>query len=85
MKLVLNGQNLTIDQVYQVAFAEVGSLELTIDSKAMEKMNASRAFVFDVVKKGKPVYGINTGFGALSSKHIEEKDLAQLQLNLIRG
>ncbi len=85
MKLVLNGQNLTIDQVYQVAFAEVGSLELTIDSKAMEKMNASRAFVFDVVKKGKPVYGINTGFGALSSKHIEEKDLAQLQVNLIRS
>ena len=48
-------------------------------------MKASRAFVFDVVKKGKPVYGINTGFGALSSKHIEEKDLAQLQLNLIRS
>lgn len=85
MELVLNGQNLTIDQVYQVAFSDKGKLNLSIDSSALVKMKASRAFVFDVVKKGKPVYGINTGFGALSSKHIEEKDLAQLQVNLIRS
>jgi histidine ammonia-lyase len=85
MELILNGQNLTIDQVYQVAYATKGSLNLSIDLKAMDKMKASRAFVFEVVKKGVPVYGINTGFGALSSKHIEEKDLAQLQLNLIRS
>lgn len=85
MELILNGQNLTIDNVYQVAYATKGSFKLSIDSKAMDKMKASRAFVFDVVKKGKPVYGINTGFGALASKHIEEKDLAQLQLNLIRS
>lgn len=51
----------------------------------MTKMKASRAFVFEIVKKGEPVYGINTGFGALSSMHIAEKDLAQLQLNLIRS
>lgn len=85
MELLLNGQNLTIDQVYQVAYAELGALKLVIDPKAMEKMKASRAFVFEVVKKGVPVYGINTGFGALSSKHIAEKDLAQLQVNLIRS
>lgn len=85
MELLLNGQNLTIDQVYQVAYAELGALKLSIDPMAMEKMKASRAFVFEVVKKGVPVYGINTGFGALSSKHIAEKDLAQLQVNLIRS
>ncbi len=85
MELVLNGNNLTIDHVHKVAHAAKGSLKLMIDPKAMEKMKASRAFVFDIVKKGKPVYGINTGFGALSSMHIEEKDLAQLQVNLIRS
>ncbi|MBC7540128.1 MAG: histidine ammonia-lyase [Bacteriovorax sp.] len=85
MELILNGQNLTIENVYQVAYSSKGSLNLSIDSKALVKMKASRAFVFNVVKKGEPVYGINTGFGALSSKHIEEKDLAQLQLNLIRS
>ncbi len=85
MELVLNGQNLSIDHVYQVAYSKKGALKISIDSKAMEKMKASRAFVFDIVKKGKPVYGINTGFGALSSMHIQEKDLAQLQVNLIRS
>lgn len=85
MELILNGQNLTIDHVYNVAYASAGSIKLSIDSQAMQKMKASRAFVFDVVKKGLPVYGINTGFGALSSKHIAESDLAQLQVNLIRS
>ncbi len=85
MDLILNGQSLTIEHVHQVAYAQKGFLNLVIAPKAMVKMKASRAFVFDVVKKGKPVYGINTGFGALSSKHIEEKDLAQLQVNLIRS
>lgn len=85
MELVLNGQNLSVGDVYQVAYSKKGELKLSIDPKAMEKMNASRAFVFDIVKKGNPVYGINTGFGALSSMHIQEKDLAQLQVNLIRS
>ncbi len=85
MNISLNGQSLTIDQVHQVAHAKGGSIKLSIDSKAMEKMKASRAFVFDIVKKGAPVYGINTGFGALSSMHIAEKDLATLQVNLIRS
>ena len=85
MDLILNGHNLTIEHVHQVAYASKGFLNLVIDPKSMVKMKASRAFVFDVVKKGNPVYGINTGFGALSSKHIEEKDLAQLQVNLIRS
>jgi len=33
----------------------------------------------------KPVYGINTGFGALCQVTISEKDLEQLQYNLIRS
>ncbi len=85
MNISLNGQSLTINQVHQIAHAKGGNVKLSIDAKAMEKMKASRAFVFDIVKKGKPVYGINTGFGALSSMHIAEKDLAQLQVNLIRS
>lgn len=85
MNICLNGQSLTIDQVYLVAHSKKGNVRLSIDPEAMTKMKASRAFVFDIVKKGAPVYGINTGFGALSSKHIAESDLAQLQLNLIRS
>lgn len=85
MEIVLNGSDLSIDQIFQVAHDKNKKIKLTIAPSALKKMQASRAFVFEIVKKGKPVYGINTGFGALSSKHIEEKDLAQLQVNLIRS
>ncbi|MFZ4712878.1 MAG: histidine ammonia-lyase [Bacteriovoracaceae bacterium] len=83
--IILDGQSLTLEQIYDMAHDLKGNYRVTIDPKAMAKMIASREFVFDVVKKGEPVYGINTGFGALASKHIEEKDLAQLQINLIRS
>jgi len=85
MEVTLNGHDLSLEQIYLVAHDKHKKVKLTIDPASMKKMQASRAFVFDIVKKGKPVYGINTGFGALSSMHIQEKDLAQLQVNLIRS
>ena len=85
MEIILNGSDLSITKVHQIAHAKLGTLKLSIHPESLNKMRASRNFVFDIVKKGKPVYGINTGFGALSNKHIEEKDLAQLQVNLIRS
>ncbi|MEI8347595.1 MAG: histidine ammonia-lyase, partial [Pseudomonadota bacterium] len=42
-------------------------------------------FIFDIVKAGNPVYGINTGFGALANKHVASKDLEELQYNLVRS
>lgn len=85
MEMILTGSDLTIEKVHLVAHAKLDEINLSINTDSLKKMQASRKLVFDIVKKGKPVYGINTGFGALSSKHIEEKDLAQLQVNLIRS
>jgi histidine ammonia-lyase len=81
----LNGNNLSIHDVAYIARAKAGDIQLIIDPVAREKMKKSRQVVLDIVKKGKPVYGINTGFGALASKQIAEEDLAQLQYNLIRS
>ncbi|OUR92917.1 histidine ammonia-lyase [Halobacteriovorax marinus] len=84
-KIVLNGQSLTIEQVHYIAFSKPGKVELEICKTAMEKMKKSRAYVHSIVDKNEPVYGINTGFGALASMHIKIDQLAQLQLNLIRS
>lgn len=81
--IILTGNDLTIEELYQLSVSK--TLKVSIDPAALKRMQASRDFVFEIVKEGKPVYGINTGFGALASKHIEEKDLAQLQVNLIRS
>ncbi|CBW28163.1 Histidine ammonia-lyase [Halobacteriovorax marinus SJ] len=84
-KITFNGQSLTIEQVHHIAFSKPGKVEINICDKALERMKESRAYVHNIVEKGEPVYGINTGFGALSSMHIKKEDLATLQVNLIRS
>lgn len=84
-KVALTGKDMVPELLHQIAFAKVGEMQVTIEGDAKKRMEKSRAYVLDIIKKGKPVYGINTGFGALSSVHIAEKDLAQLQVNLIRS
>ena len=81
----LDGQNLTIEKVYEIANAKLGEVKLELTEESRKKILASRAYVDQIVEKGEPVYGINTGFGALSNMHIDKKDLAQLQYNLIRS
>lgn len=81
----IDGFTLTIEQVHQIAHAQIGEMKLKLTSDSLKRMQESRDYVFKIVEEGKPVYGINTGFGALSSKHIAQKDLAQLQVNLIRS
>ena len=81
----LTGTNLTIDDVAFIAKAKPGQVRLKIHPDSWEKMKKSRQLILDIVKRGKPVYGINTGFGALASKQIATEDLERLQYNLIRS
>jgi histidine ammonia-lyase len=81
----LTGTNITIDDVAFIANARPGEVKLEIHPDSLDKMKKSRQVIMDIVKKGKPVYGINTGFGALASKQIADEDLGQLQYNLIRS
>jgi histidine ammonia-lyase len=83
--IVLNGTNLTTKLILEIANAKLGEIKLSVDANSMKKMIASRNTVNEIVKTGKPVYGINTGFGALASVQIPDQDLSQLQLNLIRS
>jgi histidine ammonia-lyase len=83
--VVLNGQNLKIKDIYNIATAKPGAIKLSIDENALKRMHESRTYIEQIVKDDKAVYGINTGFGALSDKHIPRDQLAQLQVNLIRS
>jgi histidine ammonia-lyase len=81
----LTGRNLSIHDFSRIARSRTGEVELMIDPASWENMFKSRRVVEAIVKRGKPVYGINTGFGALASKQIATEDLEQLQYNLIRS
>ncbi|MBR9860820.1 histidine ammonia-lyase [bacterium] len=51
--------------------------------KRIERCNH---FLLDKIKWSEdPIYGVNTGFGALYNKEISEDQLAQLQVNLLRS
>lgn len=84
-KIYLDGQSLTIDLVSEVAHGKAEDFEILLAEEAINRMRSSKDYVNKLVDKGEPVYGINTGFGALSSKRIEKEDLATLQYNLIRS
>lgn len=81
----LDGTNLTIEKIYEIANAKVGEIRVELTDESRDKVLKSRAYVDKIVSDGNPVYGINTGFGALSNKFIEKEDLSQLQYNLIRS
>jgi histidine ammonia-lyase len=54
-----------------------------LDASCRAAIERSAQSVARIVSKGKPVYGINTGFGKLASVRIEDADLARLQRNIV--
>lgn len=57
--------------------------QVRLDSASAEAVQRSAQTVADIVAKGAPVYGINTGFGKLASVRIERDDLETLQRNIV--
>jgi histidine ammonia-lyase len=60
-----------------------GGVSLRLDPASWKAVEASAATIAQVLKEGRPVYGINTGFGSLASQRIADKDLAELQRRLV--
>jgi histidine ammonia-lyase len=44
-----------------------------------------RAWIEGILKTGRTVYGVNTGFGRLADVRVPDESLAQLQINLVRS
>jgi histidine ammonia-lyase len=78
--IILNGQNLTIEQVIKVA-TEYVKVEIATD--ALEDVIESQIFITNQVELGKIVYGVTTGFGINADKIIAKKDASKLQRNLL--
>src|SRR5829696_3742246 len=80
--ITLNGQQLTLQQIVDVAEARES---VVLAAEARVRVEKARKVVQDIVKEGRTVYGVNTGFGKLSDVSIDKSDLLQLQLNLVRS
>ena len=78
----LSGQQLTLQQIVDVAN---GKEQVALSAEARVRVEDARRVVEQIVAENRTVYGVNTGFGKLSDVSIEQADLRQLQLNLVRS
>jgi histidine ammonia-lyase len=76
----IDGYHLSIEDVVNVArFGE----EVQIAPEGIENILHSHKILENIIKSGKPVYGINTGFGIFADRRIPAYDSAKLSRNLI--
>ena len=58
--------------------------EVSLDTQTIEKVEVNFQFL-QKFSSNKLIYGINTGFGPMAQYKVNEKNLLQLQYNLIRS
>ena len=80
--VVLNGNDLTIDEIVAIG---VGDKQVALDPQALERCRASRKFLEDEVAAERIIYGVNTSFGPMCNKIIDDEQIETLQINLIRS
>lgn len=81
MEHIITSNEITVDEV--IAIVESGK-KLKLSEESAKAIADCRTFLNDYLEKSDaPVYGINTGFGALHDKTIGAEDLSQLQANLV--
>lgn len=69
---------ITLSNLYEDLSQSISTLK-----KDKSSVRKSRAIVEEALDRDEPMYGINTGFGALANKRVNEEQLKQLQRNLI--
>ena len=81
-KISLDGNSLNPEQAMAVSS---GNAKASLSDTSRDAMEASRRVIEGIIDSDDVVYGINTGFGALSSVRIERSELEELQANLVRS
>jgi len=77
----LGGARLTFDGLRQLADGAPAAL----GPEMRKRVKPARDLIDRAVRSGAPVYGVNTGFGALKSVRIADADVEKLQINLLRS
>lgn len=81
MSPVLIDGSITPQEVVAVGSGE--KVELT--DSALARIAESRERLEALLAGGEPIYGVNTGFGALAGEKVSEEYLTELQVNLLRS
>jgi len=82
-KLIIDGENLTFEDVLAVAYDTSGRIRVALSVEAKRKVERSAAAVQTLLDRGEIAYGITTGFGAFKDKLISREDVELLQRNIV--
>ena len=78
---ILGDKNLSIAQIQHIISSEIS---VALSDEAKKRITDCRDFLDKKIAKSEnPIYGINTGFGSLCNNEISNKDLSELQYNLV--
>ena len=77
----INSTPLDLSKIKSIIFS---NKKLELSDTAIQKIEKCRAYLDEKMKSiSKPIYGINTGFGALYNVKIKGENLQKLQENLV--
>jgi len=78
--IVLTGNDLSYRDIVAIG---IGDKRVELDDNSLEKCRKSRAFLEESIKNKKIIYGVNTSFGPMCNKIINDREIEKLQDNLI--
>jgi histidine ammonia-lyase len=81
--LELDGENLSLADAGRILDGTVEQLSLARSARV--RIERAHACLVDLLQRGETLYGVNTGFGKLSSQRIEPHEVLALQENLLRS
>ncbi|WNS77536.1 histidine ammonia-lyase [Bacillus sp. DTU_2020_1000418_1_SI_GHA_SEK_038] len=80
--VTLTGNSLTLEEARRILFEKE---KVEASKESMVAVKESHDAVKKIVEEERVIYGITTGFGKFSDVLIDQKDVKDLQLNLIRS
>lgn len=81
--IVLDGENLTFEQVIAAAFGNPCKPQVTLADGARERVQRCADAVQTLLDRGEVAYGITTGFGAFKDRIISRDEVETLQRNIV--
>ncbi len=79
-KIILHGNDFLLEDLIRIARNDVG---IKISSESVGRITKARELIAKWVKDGERIYGVTTGFGALSEVTISYEDTKKLQRKIL--
>ncbi len=79
MRLTIDARHISLDEITKAEQVEISKADIFTTS-----IKRAHDFLIDEIEKGKPIYGITTGYGSSGKNYVAYEDAARLQQNLFR-